>query len=142
MTRYVLGFAFNAARTKVLLISKKRPDWQAGKLNGIGGHIEDGESAFRAMCREALEEAGLTRARWNFVATMRRVQVEPAFEVLVFRAFLGKRFRSRAETKTDEPVGWYRVDRLPGSILPNLKWLIPMLLEREEPPYIVEATIC
>ena len=38
--KYVVGFAFNKEKTKVLLIKKTKPDWQAGQLNGIGGKIE------------------------------------------------------------------------------------------------------
>lgn len=40
MKEYVLGFAFNRERTKIVLILKNRPDWQKGKYNGIGGKIE------------------------------------------------------------------------------------------------------
>lgn len=56
MKRYVLGFCFNPAGDKVVLIRKTRPDWQAGKLNGVGGHIEKGESPIEAMKREFKEE--------------------------------------------------------------------------------------
>src|SRR3954470_21452915 len=56
---YVCGFLFSPDRTRVLLIRKRRPAWQAGKLNGIGGKIEPGESPAQAMSREFREEAAL-----------------------------------------------------------------------------------
>jgi len=40
MTAYCLGFAFYRSRRKVVLIRKTKPDWQRGKLNGVGGKIE------------------------------------------------------------------------------------------------------
>ena len=42
MTRYVAGFLVSDDRYYVALIRKKRPAWQEGRLNGIGGHIEGG----------------------------------------------------------------------------------------------------
>jgi 8-oxo-dGTP diphosphatase len=70
--RYVLGFAFNEAQTHVALIRKLRPDWQAGKWNGIGGHIEEGESPVEAMAREFNEEAGvyITTEEWSPMGEM------------------------------------------------------------------------
>lgn len=69
---YVLGFAFTP-EGQVALIEKNRPAWQAGKLNGIGGHRETNETAVMAMAREFKEEAGLTidPVRWRKVGYMR-----------------------------------------------------------------------
>lgn len=70
---YVLGFAFNKAKTKVILIKKNRPLWQKDKLNGIGGKIEPKEKRFQAMIREFLEETGVktTIAQWHLFAEMK-----------------------------------------------------------------------
>ena len=57
-THYVVGFMFSMDNTKVALIRKKRPAWQAGLLNGIGGHVEASESYAHAMVREFKEETG------------------------------------------------------------------------------------
>lgn len=67
---YVLGFVFSEHKKMVLLIEKKRPAWQAGKLNGIGGKVEPGESPLAAMVREAREETGLEITDWRHYATM------------------------------------------------------------------------
>lgn len=56
--KYVLGFAYTPDN-KVLLIKKNKPEWQKGKLNGIGGKIELNETPLEAMNRETLEESGL-----------------------------------------------------------------------------------
>lgn len=51
MKNYVVGFLFNNDMTKIVLIHKNRPYWQIGKLNGVGGKIEEYESSFNAMIR-------------------------------------------------------------------------------------------
>lgn len=55
---YVLGFAFQG--DDVLLIRKNKPDFMAGKLNGIGGKVDGLEKPIRAMLREFWEETGIT----------------------------------------------------------------------------------
>ena len=54
--QYEVGFEFTASNDLVLLIRKNRPEWQKGKLNGIGGHIKVGETPLEAMRREFEEE--------------------------------------------------------------------------------------
>src|SRR5690349_13991679 len=40
---YALGFLFDGTG-RVVLIRKRRPAWQAGLLNGVGGKVEPGEA--------------------------------------------------------------------------------------------------
>ncbi len=40
--------------------TKKKNDPNAGKYIGVGGHFEEGESPEDCICREVLEETGLT----------------------------------------------------------------------------------
>jgi 8-oxo-dGTP diphosphatase len=54
---WVVGFVFKN-RDEVTLVMKNRPEWQKGKLNGVGGKIEAGETSAQAMRREFKEEAG------------------------------------------------------------------------------------
>jgi 8-oxo-dGTP pyrophosphatase MutT (NUDIX family) len=58
MKKYVLGFAFDKGKRKVVLILKNYPEFQRNKFNGIGGEIKDDESPAQAMCREFFEETG------------------------------------------------------------------------------------
>ena len=57
--KYVVGYCFDPYFEHVVLIEKARPEWQAGKLNGVGGKIEPKETPRRAMVREFQEEAGV-----------------------------------------------------------------------------------
>ncbi len=118
LNRYVVGFLFDN-RGNVALINKNRPEWQKGKLNGIGGHIEPGEEPITAMEREFHEEAGMRPVNWRQFARV----TGNNYELFIFAAHSD---RAGIESKTDELVGWYSIEKLPSNILPNLRWLIPM----------------
>lgn len=61
ITQYVIMFARNPSMpTKVLLVHKNKPAWQAGRFNLPGGKIEQGETPCEAAVRELLEETGLS----------------------------------------------------------------------------------
>ena len=128
MTNYCLGFAFDV-RGNVALIRKNRPEWQAGKLNGIGGHVEERESPIDAMVREFREEAGLEIPfdQWERFALMEGVGVR----VDCFRA-LDVNLVGKVETKTDERIivmnhNFVQAD---DSVIPNLRWLVPAAFDR------------
>lgn len=72
MKEYVLGFAFSRDHKDIVLISKLRPEWQAGKLNGVGGKVELNEKRFYAMIREFKEETGVDTniTHWQLFAKM------------------------------------------------------------------------
>src|SRR5690242_4185314 len=81
--KYILGFAFNRDKSKVLLIKKNRPQWQAGFFNGIGGKIEDFDaSTADAMVREFREETGIVTSpeQWNQYAKV----ASPYFDVTCY----------------------------------------------------------
>lgn len=124
-TSYVLGFLFNHAGTYVQLIRKINPDWQKGRLNGIGGKIEDGETPENAMEREFKEETGQEINTWERVCVMESKD----WIVHVFRAFKSNIFDF--VSMTDEVVGIDIVSCLDRRCLPGLRWLIPMCLDRE-----------
>lgn len=120
MIRYVVGFLFNG--DLVALIQKNRPEWQKGKLNGIGGHIEDGESAEVAMVREFQEETG----GWTLQSDWRKFALLTNAKKSVELHLFTNRNVVPIKTTTDEMVAWYPVNYLPDNIIPNLRWLIPM----------------
>mgnify|MGYP001610855211 CR=1 FL=1 len=55
---YCLGYVLNDEATEVVVVKKLKPAFQKGKLNGIGGKVEDGETSIFAMEREFQEETG------------------------------------------------------------------------------------
>ena len=124
MEGYVCGFLFSPDRSRVLLIRKRRPAWQAGRPNGVGGKMEPGETPAQALRREFREESGLDvpEARWQHVVTL----AGPDWRGYFFRTF-GDPGGARAAT--DEPLEVHPVSQLPPDVIPNLNWIIPLLLD-------------
>ena len=133
MQHYVCGFLFSTDRSRVLLIRKNRPAWQAGKLNGVGGKVEPGETFPEAMRREFREEANLDlpEDRWQHVLTLSGTDDAGAG-----RAWAGHFFRAFGELEaaismTDEKLETLATSSLPNDTIPNLRWIIPLLLDDE-----------
>lgn len=120
--RYVVGFMFNPAEDAVLLIRKTHPEWQAGKLNGIGGMIEDGEFPAEAMRRDFLEEVGIDHADWRQFCVLGDAR---QWQIHFFSA-VG--LIAKAKALSDEVPEIHCSMALPFDTIPNLKWLIPMAL--------------
>lgn len=119
---YVVGFMFDSTERSVLLIRKNRPAWQDGKLNGIGGRIEHGESSEQAMHRECLEEVGLDVKSWKQFCV---ISDERGWHIYFFYAYGPIR---QGKAMTDERPEVVDVRAIPSDVIPNLKWLVPMAL--------------
>lgn len=115
---------FDPSFSFVALIEKLKPEWQRGKLNGIGGKVEEKESAAQAMAREFREETGIETNPddWRRVAGIH----EPGVTVDVFACVHTE--ICRVESTTDEQVGIWSVKDygLYADTIPNLRWMIPM----------------
>ena len=118
--RYVVGFVFHSTDPRqVLLIIKRRPKWQEGKLNGVGGKIEDGETPLEAMIRECKEETDIHIEDWKSVCILDDKRVWRVF-------FYVSKSSQEPKFCTDERPVWADSRDLPSNVLPNLHWLIPM----------------
>ncbi len=131
-TAYVVGFMFSPDLEKVALIRKKRPAWQAGLLNGIGGKIEALEPPAVAMAREFLEETGSRThpGEWKHYHTMSGADRDGrAFRVEFFFA-TGDVVRLR--TMEDEVVTVKLVHNVISTnrddVVDNLCWILALAL--------------
>jgi 8-oxo-dGTP diphosphatase len=116
--RAVIGFLFDG-RGNFLLIEKNHPAWQKGRLNGIGGKIERGETPLQAMIREFREEAGAAVTFWREFALV----TGDGYKLYLYTA---KENVKLNPTPDEGPINWYPVDNLPPNILLNMRFLIPM----------------
>lgn len=126
MKQYVLGLMFNETLEDVLLIEKNRPVEQKGRINGIGGKINNGEALYSAMVREFEEECGLETkpSDWTLVGDFQNFD----YQVFVFKAISSEILM--AETKTDEEVNIYELSSLEShKLVSALPWIIEMCLD-------------
>jgi len=124
---YAAGFLFSRDLRWVTLIEKKRPAWQRGKWNAVGGHVEGEETPAQAMRREFREETGCDHDGWC--------------EFLILEACTGNVVHffhgasdDPVEDTTDERVAIFRVSNVSEwktehSLMYNLPWLVNMALE-------------
>ena len=128
---YACGFLFSPDRLRVLLIRKRRPAWQAGKLNGLGGKIESGESPLDAMRREFREEAAVDIPDWQEVLVLSGPD-----DAGSGRGWAGHFFRAFGDLNavhalTDEALEVHPTSDLPPDLISNLRWMIPLMLDDE-----------
>lgn len=106
------------------------------------GHIEDGESALEAACREASEELGITIDASDLtpLTAMHRTQrnnkavderVDFFFEC---RKWSGEPHLVEAEKASD--LGWFSLDALPHPLVPHEKFVLERLGEKTLAPVI------
>lgn len=135
--RFVVGLMFDNSLQTVVLIRKTKPKWQVGKLNGVGGKIEDGESEIASMVREFHEETGVVTQPhiWQPFLKMHGKEngdngrVTGQFEVIFFCAY---GFVSVVKTTTDEVVEKHSVrDVMAGNCatLENIPWVIGLAVD-------------
>lgn len=124
MIEYVAGLLFSDQGDRVALIRKNRPEWQNGLLNGVGGKIEANESPIQAMNREFMEEAG-SKVNWSFAFCLGNSFYRVHFYTAKSSAAL-----ENLKSQTDEEISIFSTLQLPENLIPNLKWIIPLILDQ------------
>jgi len=109
----------------ILLVQKNRPTWQAGKWNGIGGKIEDGETSAQAMKREFMEEAALCVENWNCFGEIRGSD----YVVYLYRTHID--CIAGYSSTTDEIISSWPIDGLPKNLVHTNEFVIPLALQTQ-----------
>lgn len=130
---YVAGFLFNLTGTMMALVEKKKfppgADWTANPLNAIGGKVEweKGETRAQAMVREFEEEAGVKTEEkdWEPFAEL----YTSSWEVVFYKCF-SSQYLSQTKTMEEEKIVVVATNPL-FRVIPNLRWLVPMALQKE-----------
>jgi 8-oxo-dGTP diphosphatase len=120
MKVYTIGILFDSNFDQVLLILKNRPEWQKGKYNFPGGHVEEDETMVECVVREFKEECNLNSNKedWRFIGFLNN---DTNYQCSIYTAFnLGE-----VQTNEDQEVKWFDLENLPENIITNLTWLIP-----------------
>lgn len=124
MIEYVMGFMYNAEKTQVLLIKKIKPDFLAGKLNGVGGKIELNEYPKNAMVREFVEETGILTEpeQWSY----RILHNNNDWNLYIYSTTGDI---TKAVQMEEEQLFIVDLQNLPDTIMHNLRWIIPLTLD-------------
>ncbi len=130
MKKYVVGFLIDV-NWNVVLIRKNKPEWQAGKLNGVGGKIEDTDAdVHSAMEREFQEEAGVIFRDWNLLTKI--VDESVGYELFVFRGFVEDVSKIPVKSMTTEIIEVHNIMALyDQDILPSAMWMIHMCMDHD-----------
>ena len=127
ITTLVLVFQGN----KILLGMKKR-DFGAGRWNGFGGKVNDGEGIEQAAKRELLEESGIEAEEIEQFATIifNYLHKDKIVETHLFKVtkWQGK------PTESDEMLPqWFDQDQLPfEQMWPDDKYWVPYFLKNRK----------
>lgn len=129
---YVVGFMFSADGQKVLLIRKNKPEWQAGKLNGIGGKIETTDKdKWTAMAREFVEEAGIETDPYDWMHVITFTHAQNGANIYIFY-YAGSADIDTAKQLTSEELVsiWYPIAQVDQKqLIHNCRWTLPYIHE-------------
>ena len=98
-----------------ILLGRKKKGFGVGKIMGLGGHVDPGESEVECALREVREEAGIVivpdsatwRAEFDFV-----FPAQPEWDAIV-TVFFGERWSGRVRGSDEITPKWFDVDSLP-----------------------------
>jgi 8-oxo-dGTP diphosphatase len=122
---FVLALLYTMDGRQVVLMRRTRPAWQAGRVNALGGGIISGETPAGTARREVREECGVDVAEWDEVL----VWEDAEYRMHVMRAMSSR--ASDARTLEDQEVFLADVNALPANVIDNLRWLVPLALDRD-----------
>lgn len=136
MKHYTIGILLFADFSKVLLIKKNKPEWQAGNYNFPGGEVKSGvESSVACINRKFYAEAGIgiPNEDWNFigqiVSTSNGKVTETSYKVDIFTTLYDYAKHGETWSPTSEEIQWFKIDELPKNMISNLNWLIPFAID-------------
>ena len=110
---------------------KKKHDENEGKWIGVGGKMEEGESPDECVCREVLEETGLTMTSWHYRGIV--TFVSDCWEGEYMHLFTSDAFEGTLKPCDEGELAWIRRELIPQ--LPQWEGdrIFLSLLERDVP---------
>lgn len=122
--------------THICLAMKKR-GFGVGKINGVGGKVEQGETIEEAARREAHEEIGVTLGKLDKRAVLEfYFSNNPSWNQLV-HVYLCEKWQNEPTESEEMKPRWYDVALIPySSMWPDDRFWIPHVLDSK----LVKAT--
>src|SRR3989344_3986139 len=118
-------------RGESVLLARKKRGFAQGKLNGVGGKVNDGETVEEAAKRETYEEIGVTITTFKQVAILDFYHTNNNFNQQVF-VFKVKDWEGEPKESEEMKPHWYSFANLPFKKMwvDDLLWL-PLILNGE-----------
>jgi ADP-ribose pyrophosphatase YjhB (NUDIX family) len=125
-------YLFLRQSDQILLLKRANTDYQEGMYSVPAGHLDGGELAKVAMCRETKEEVNISiRERdLKFVHLSHRLNGSPEQERidLFFECWQWQgRINNNEPDKCDD-LRWFKIDQLPN-VIPHVKTVLQKTLQ-------------
>jgi len=111
------GALIQDANNRILLVKRRRAP-EAGCWGFPGGKVDFGETVEDAICREIMEELGISIALNGLAHLVNYIDLDENQHWLapVYKATISKGIPSIMEPHALSELAWYSLDELPGNL--------------------------
>lgn len=101
-------------RDDEIMLAEKKRGFGVGKLNGVGGKIQSGETPEQAMIRECQEEIRVAPTRYEAMGTNSFTEyIDGQRKRLVFHLYVASMWEGEPTEIDEMAPGWFHVDSIP-----------------------------
>ncbi|XMB86598.1 NUDIX domain-containing protein [Mycoplasmatota bacterium WC44] len=110
MKELVIGMVFDPTRENLLMLKRKK-DPYFGKVNGIGGKVESGESHEEAMIRELKEETNYDLDKVDTLEEIMRLDFDKEqIRLIVYYIKLKQQYPIEIKEDHEGYYDWYNIN--------------------------------
>lgn len=117
---------------KLLIQRRYKTGWMDGRYSLISGHLEKGETAFKAMVRETKEESGLNLQEKDLkvIHVLHRKSEDYEYIDIFFMANRWKGNPQVIERDKSDKLVWVPLNKLPKLLLGHIRQMVACYLKK------------